>query len=301
MTQNKPQKLELTWIGKDDDREAIEPRILIEDPKYSYGDAESGNMLIHGDNLLALKALEQQYSNAIKCIYIDPPYNTGAAFELYDDHLEHSIWLNLMRSRLEIMKRLLSENGSIWISIDEKEGHYLKVLCDEIFGRKNFIIQTIIQRGAATGHKAINPTPVQVCDMMLTYAKDKEKWVYHPVYKERDFDKAYSSVIPNIDSPYQNWTFLSLKEFLNEKNITIEQAVKRYAKNIIRFAQPDYKAVGKEIRDLIDYSKSNPNEICYFHRDDHPDIYLLNGNRILFYKDKFSIDKEFIKNIIQFE
>ena len=97
MAKNKLQKLELTWIGKDDGHEAIEPRILIEDPKYSYGDTESGNMLIHGDNLLALKALEQEYSNSIRCIYIDPPYNTGSAFEHYDDGLEHSIWLSLMR------------------------------------------------------------------------------------------------------------------------------------------------------------------------------------------------------------
>ena len=109
MSHDRPQKLELTWIGKDDDRQAIEPRILIEDPKYSYGDTESGNMLIHGDNLLALKALEQQYSNSIKCIYIDPPYNTGNAFEYYDDGLEHSIWLSLMRERLEVLRSLLSK------------------------------------------------------------------------------------------------------------------------------------------------------------------------------------------------
>ena len=111
MAQNKHQKLELTWIGKDDDREAIEPRILIEDPKYSYGDTESGNMLIHGDNLLALKALEQEYSGRIKCIYIDPPYNTGNAFEHYDDGVEHSLWLSLMYKRIELLYGLLSKDG----------------------------------------------------------------------------------------------------------------------------------------------------------------------------------------------
>ena len=121
MVQDKIQKLELTWIGKDEEREAIEPRILIEDPKYSYGDSESGNMLIHGDNLLALKALEQEYSGKVKCIYIDPPYNTGNAFEHYDDGIEHSIWLSLMRDRLQILWKLLSKEGSIWISIDDDE------------------------------------------------------------------------------------------------------------------------------------------------------------------------------------
>ena len=139
MPQDKLQKLELTWIGKDEEREAIEPRILIEDPKYSYGDTESGNMLIHGDNLLALKALEQEYSGKVKCIYIDPPYNTGSAFEHYDDGLEHSIWLSLMKSRLELLRSLLADDGSLWINLDDNEVHYCKVMCDELFGRNNFL------------------------------------------------------------------------------------------------------------------------------------------------------------------
>lgn len=139
MAQDKLQKLELTWIGKDEKREAIEPRILIEDPKYSYGDTESGNMLIHGDNLLALKALEQEYSGKVKCIYIDPPYNTGSAFEHYDDGIEHSIWLSLMKSRLELLRSLLSDDGSLWINLDDNEVHYCKVMCDEIFGRNHFL------------------------------------------------------------------------------------------------------------------------------------------------------------------
>ena len=147
MAQDKLQKLELTWIGKDEKRKAIEPRILIEDPKYSYGDTESGNMLIHGDNLLALKALEQEYSGKVKCIYIDPPYNTGSAFEHYDDGIEHSIWLSLMRDRLIIIYNLLDKtNGSLWISLDDNEQAYCKVLCDEIFGRKNFVANVIWEK-----------------------------------------------------------------------------------------------------------------------------------------------------------
>ena len=127
-------KLELTWYGKDEESH-VEPRILIENEELSniYNDKNTKNMLIHGDNLLALKAIEKDYSNKIKCIYIDPPYNTGAAFEYYDDNLEHSIWLDLMFSRLVILKNLLSDNGMIWISISDDEHAYLKVLCDEIF------------------------------------------------------------------------------------------------------------------------------------------------------------------------
>ena len=132
------QKLELTWIGKGNDPQ-IESRILLHDASKDYGDPVADNMLIHGDNLLALKALEQEFTGQVKCIYIDPPYNTGAAFEHYDDNLEHSIWLRLMKARLEILRNLLSEEGTIWIQIDDEEQAYLKVLCDEIFGRNNFI------------------------------------------------------------------------------------------------------------------------------------------------------------------
>ncbi len=133
-------KLELTWYGKDEPIR-VEPRLLIENAELSNtaADPETQNMLIHGDNLLALKALESKFAGQVKCIYIDPPYNTGSAFEHYDDNLEHSIWLNLMRSRLELLRILLHLTGSIWISLDDNEAHYLKVLCDEIFGRKNFI------------------------------------------------------------------------------------------------------------------------------------------------------------------
>ena len=132
------QRLELTWIGKGEDP-AVEPRILLHDASKDYGDPSATNMLIHGDNLLALKALEQEFAGQVKCIYIDPPYNTGAAFEYYDDNLEHSIWLRLMKARLEILRNLLSPEGSIWIQIDDEEQAYLKVICDEVFGRGNFI------------------------------------------------------------------------------------------------------------------------------------------------------------------
>ena len=132
------QRLELTWIGKGEEP-AVEPRILLHDADKDYGDPSAENMLIHGDNLLALKALEQEYAGQVKCIYIDPPYNTGSAFEQYDDNLEHSIWLNLMYARLKCFKNLLHETGTIWISLDDNEAHYLKIACDEVFGRKNFI------------------------------------------------------------------------------------------------------------------------------------------------------------------
>lgn len=171
------QKLELVWVGKEK-RARLEPRILIEDSPKSYHAAKRvsnddifDNMLIHGDNLLALKALEQEYAGKVKCIYIDPPYNTGNAFEHYDDGIEHSLWLSLMRERLEVLRNLLSEDGSIWISIDADESHYLKVLCDEVFGRSNFIDEVIWQRSYAPIN--LKKTLSRSHDAILVYAKNQ--------------------------------------------------------------------------------------------------------------------------------
>ncbi|MFA4916833.1 MAG: site-specific DNA-methyltransferase [Syntrophales bacterium] len=146
------QKLELTWIGKEN-QPRLEPRILLEDKEKSYhakhrvtGKDIFDNWLIFGDNLLALKALEAEFTGKVKCASIDPPYNTGSAFTHYDDGLEHSIWLSLIRDRLEIIRRLLSDDGSLWITIDDNEAHYLKVLCDEVFGRGNFVTNVVWQK-----------------------------------------------------------------------------------------------------------------------------------------------------------
>lgn len=133
----------LSWLTRDDDLKTAGRapyRLLKEEPSLGYGDADTGNLLIQGDNLEALKALLPFYAGRVKCIYIDPPYNTRSAFEHYDDNLEHSRWLAMMWPRLELLRELLSEDGSIWVSIDDNEGHYLKVIMDEVFGRKNFIL-----------------------------------------------------------------------------------------------------------------------------------------------------------------
>ncbi|HBE77677.1 MAG TPA: site-specific DNA-methyltransferase [Firmicutes bacterium] len=167
------QRLELTWVGKEN-QPKLEPRILIEDPEKSYGDKNTGNMLIFGDNLLALKALEQDFAGKIKCIYIDPPYNTGNAFEHYDDGLEHSKWLNLMKPRIEMLRRLLNSEGSIWISIDDDECHYLKVMCDEIFGRNNFIGNVIWQKKFSPQNDAKWLSDMH--DHILVYCKNDLIW-----------------------------------------------------------------------------------------------------------------------------
>lgn len=165
-------KLELMWYGKEQEI-SVEPRLLIERPELSNTDAapDTENMLIHGDNLLALKALESKYAGQVKCIYIDPPYNTGSAFEHYDDNLEHSQWLSLMRPRLEILWNLLSDDGSIWISIDDDEQAYMKVLCDELFGRQKFIASIIWQKRTSPDMRSIISDGH---DYILVYAKDRD-------------------------------------------------------------------------------------------------------------------------------
>ncbi len=200
---NKNVKLELTWIGKDK-KFILEPRILLENKKLSNisSDSKTENMLIHGDNLLALKALEQDYSGEIKCIYIDPPYNTGSAFENYDDNLEHSIWLNLMRPRLEILHNLLAEDGLIFVQIDDNEQAYLKVLMDEIFGRKSFVNMLTIESGEVYGTKAsnINKKFVKVKDYILVYKKNEQATIsIKPLWAKinEPFDSHYSYYINN--------------------------------------------------------------------------------------------------------
>src|SRR3989344_5118411 len=175
---NNKQKLELTWIGKNNpeyDIANIEPRILEECTDLSFGDKDTENMIIHGDNLLALKALLPEYEGKIKCIYIDPPYNTGSAFEHYDDNVEHSTWLSLMKPRLELIWMLMDpDQGSLWISIDDDEGHYLKVLCDEVFGRSNFVANVIWQKKHSRANDAKWFSDNH--DHVLVFAKNKSEW-----------------------------------------------------------------------------------------------------------------------------
>ena len=176
---SKKTKLELTWIGKEN-RPRLEPRILLEDPEKSYhaphrvSENDSfDNRLIHGDNLLALKALEQEFTGKVKCIFIDPPYNTGSAFEHYDDGLEHSIWLSLIRERISLLEKFLTPDGSFWITIDDNECHYLKVLCDEIFGRSNFVSSIAWEKDQGRrGDTDISSAH----DHILLYAKNRDIW-----------------------------------------------------------------------------------------------------------------------------
>jgi adenine-specific DNA-methyltransferase len=204
---SKKQKLELTWIGKEN-RPKLEPRILLEEPEKSYHAAHRvskkdifDNRLIFGDNLLALKALEQEFAGKVKCVFIDPPYNTGSAFTHYDDGVEHSIWLSLMRDRLELIRRLLSDGGSLWITIDDVEAHYLKVMCDEVFGRANFVANVVWQKKSSPQPNAVWLSDSH--DHILIYAKDKSNWRPNMLSRTAEADLRYKN--PDND-PRGLWT-----------------------------------------------------------------------------------------------
>ena len=193
-------KLELHWIGKDKEI-LVEPRILIENKELSNieNDENTENMLIHGDNLLALKALEQKYTGKVKCIYIDPPYNTKSAFEHYNDNLEHSIWLSLMKSRLEILRKLLRDDGGIFVQIDDNEQAYLKVLMDEIFGRDKFLNTISVKMSEASGIKMTHASKrlPKIKEYILVYKK--EDLVLNEVkIPKKTWDNEYKTIITNI-------------------------------------------------------------------------------------------------------
>jgi adenine-specific DNA-methyltransferase len=187
------QKLELSWLGKGDDLN-LEPRLLLLQPEHCVGNAEADNMLIHGDNLLALKALEQHYAGKVKCIYIDPPYNTGNAFEHYDDMQEHSLWLNLMYHRLVLLKNLLHTEGSIWVTLDDNEVHYCKVMMDEIFGRQNFVGTVIWEKTDSPRMDAVYFSIRH--DTILVYAKDKSSLKLNKI-ETTDIPQHYDKVDSN--------------------------------------------------------------------------------------------------------
>ncbi len=304
----KKQKLELTWIGKDV-RPKLEPRILLEDPTKSYHAKHRvnendifDNRLIFGDNLLALKALEQEFSGAIKCIYVDPPFNTKQAFEHYDDGLEHSIWLSLMRDRAILLHKLLANEGTLFVHIDDNELGYLISLLDEIFGRANRVSIVTFKQGAPTGHKAINPGVVSTTNFILVYAKNKAMWKPTRIFTGRERDKRYGKFLINPSDHHSKWKFSTLTEAISTKTgkkmIELKKEmggelekftndfVIENARCVAQFVRPDYEAVSKEAQDMIDASLATPSEIFHLPRPDHSDMYFIGGQRIIFYVAK---------------
>ena len=282
-------RLELTWVGKYEEK-IIEPRILLEDVSKTYGNPDNGNMLIHGDNLIALQALQQDYAGKIKCIYIDPPYNTGSAFEYYDDGLEHSEWLQMMRPRLQLLRNLLSDDGSIWIQIDDEEQAYLKVMCDEIFGRANFVnmISVNMKNIAGASGGGEDRRLKKNCEYILIYAKNydlldtfRAAYNYEEIselverYKEEGISWKYTSVFldegekryiaSTVDGDgneikifeHTNYVLKSIGAVAKDEGITEKDVYYRYAGRVIRTTMPQSSIRPRVMKRLQEMGYSN--------------------------------------------
>jgi len=296
------QRLELTWIGKGKELQ-VEPRILLNDSSKNYGDSNSENMLIHGDNLLALKALEQDFAGKVKCIFIDPPFNTGAAFEHYDDNLEHSIWLDLMYRRLKIMRTLLMDDGVIYINLDDSEAAYAKVLMDEIFGRSNYLNEIIVATNKSFGFKSTSDGIFKQANHVLFYAKNKFAFQINvdAMFIEKEYDEQYKWVFENCDDIEERWTWRSIKEIVAEKlgfssaREAAKKDAKSFAEQISVFALENADRVFRTAsvtggallkrKDTITLSRKNRDKIIR-HPNDDMDYMFIGGERVIYYKER---------------
>ncbi|KAE8561482.1 DNA methyltransferase [Paenibacillus polymyxa] len=281
-----------------------------ENPVVKF-DKDTDNLIIKGNNLLALHTLGDKYANSVKLIFIDPPYNTGSDSFVYNDKFNHSAWLTFMKNRLEVARSLLTPDGSIAVYVDNNEVGYLQVLMDEIFHRDNRGSLITVKRGSVTGHKAINPGVVNVVEYIMIYAKDKSLWNPNKVFRARERNERYNNFILNRSKDVSQWEIVSLLDAFS-KNVGIEKNklkkslganyekeiykfVKDNAESVIQFAYPDINAVGQETRELIVASKAEPDKIFIQKRDKGLDIYLKNGQRLLFYSDRLMlIDGELV-------
>jgi adenine-specific DNA-methyltransferase len=295
----------LDWLTRNEDEkvaDSVPYRLLEAVPDLSYGDEQTENMLIHGENLEALKALLPFYAGRVKCIYADPPFNTKQAFPDYDDNLEHTQWLSMMYPALEIQRDLLSIDGTFFIHIDDNELGYLIAIADEVMGRKNRIAIVTFKQGAATGHKAINPGPVSVTNFVLIYARHKADWKPNRLFTGRERDNRYNQYLINPEASFSDWrleplsktfsrsygkTVAALKKEIGEQyEELLNEFVIANAGRVLRTARPDFDAVSEEAREMITVSQEDPTKTYCLRRDDYSDMYFLGGERLLFYRDK---------------
>ena len=266
---------------------------------------EPENLLVHGDNLVALVKLRPRFAGKIRCVYLDPPFNTGRTFEQYSDSLGTEEWVAMMRPRLEALVPLLAEDGAVFAEIDDTQLAHLSLLMDDVFGAKNRISTITVVRSATTGHKAINAGPVHVSDFILAYAKDKKQWRYRPQVRTRDgLDPAYGTWLDNPDDAPAKWSFRSLRTAIAEqlghaspraavallgkggfdRQVTLLALAS--ARHVVRFAQPRYEAIGRAAQAIVDRSRAEPARVLVLEREGRSAFIVRGGNRILFLRDK---------------
>jgi len=289
------------WVQKNDIRVA-EPRILrfVKD----YGDKASDNMLIKGDNLLVLRSLVEMFKGRpdkekVKCIYIDPPFNTGAAFDKYDDNLEHSEWLTMMRDRLFLLRKLLRKDGIIFVHLDTSEMAYAQVLMDEIFGRVNYLNTICLTTNDPSGFKATGGKIFSTANFLLVYARERIKNSLNKVFIEKAYDTAYNKVLINKTQNFKKWKWRNISEVVSEKHgykssreakqklgnrfaVEVAKYALENASNVFRTAAIGGGALKKRLA-TIEKSKTTRDTVFVHPGEDVPDFYILNGEGIVFY------------------
>jgi adenine-specific DNA-methyltransferase len=264
------------------------------DPARSYGDPGSADALVHAENLDAMRRLAKAgFGGRFRCVYLDPPFNSGRRFVEYDDALEPGAWRAMMLERLAVARGLMSDDGAIFVEIDDTELGALQCAMDDVFGRPQRISTITIVRSAATGHKAGNRAPVNVTDYLLVYAKDRARFRYNPVVRERErYDAAYSTWLENPGAPVAAWRFCPLRAHVRgalgrpPALAEVHAFAVAQAEQVVRFAQPRYEAVSREAQALIDRSRREPDRVLRLERPGRKDLLLRGGNRILWLADK---------------
>ncbi|WP_433900445.1 site-specific DNA-methyltransferase [Sphingobacterium puteale] len=269
---------------------------------------EIDNILIKGDNLLALNSLKKLFSSKsdsdkVKCIYIDPPYNTGKAFEHYEDNLEASTWLTMIRDRVSILRELLRSDGVLFIQLDEKFIFHLKLLLDDVFGRHNFVNFFTVKTSDPSGFKTVNPSPYDGAEYILMYAKSKSEYKYETIYVPSEHDFGYNQYIKNIDNNYSEWEVIGVNQFIAEREgYENTRAAKKALSEVVfnslvsDFAIKNAKSIfqgtaigndaGSDIIELRNKSKNKTNEFVKLIRENGAIEYAYNGRQVYFYSNK---------------
>jgi adenine-specific DNA-methyltransferase len=276
--------------------------------RRSFGDASAGCRLVAGDNLPALAWLREEFEGRFRCIYLDPPFNTGRSFAEYTDRRSPSAWRDFLGARLRALHPLLAGDGALFLEIDDSELGPAITLCDDVFGKACRVSTVTVVRSASTGHKAKNRGPVNVTDFVLVYEKSPGGWRCHAQKRERKgYDHAYRTYLENPDDAESAWRFVPLAWAVARAHgsASVAAAKKRLgvaafaaeverfalasADRVVRFAQPRFEAVGQAIQRAIVASREAPDVVLRVRRKSHPDVLLKGGNRVLFLSSKVAL------------
>ena len=317
MTEEDRERSEVFWnttLAPDDITRLFEPKVLTGWERWDaeavadgnakpIGDiAEDDNLLIKGNNLLALHSLKARYAGKVKLVYIDPPFNTGNDGFRYNDRFNRSSWLTFMKNRLEVAKDMLKQDGTFMVHIDEKEMAHLKVLCDEVLGRENFLNIFCIKTSDPSGHKTVNPSPYSQTEYILLYAKHKPSYRYDISYVPAEYDSGYNKIIKNPEAPYGQWEITGLNLYVailngykDTRQAKTQLGVHVFEGLVAKYAFENRHAVfqataiandaAKSIVAVRDKSKADRSRV-FRAKSDRGDVFIVGGRQIYFYKNK---------------